>query len=555
MKTSNVCILSKYILAVALLFFAATASLRSQIGFPFFNSLKNIDPLNPGARGIGVPKPDNGSNSVKFTSEGVQLTSNEYSQFGAITLNNQTFAGDKGALITFEYMVYDKDDENKKSGGDGFTVFLFDANETNPGIGAIGGGLGYTFNRTNNSNSDKRARGVKSAYLGIGFDSYGNFKKLFYQGESRVNGVPFNKGVTGAFSSSEDPNQGNEITLRGAAHPQGLTPPGMGLGYSGYPTLSSQRTTEDVSYVLKTSGNYAYDRVNGKSRIKKPFAIRGGKPFDKPSDPGYRKAIIELLPNGNKGYYVSVMIQTERSIIDTVIYRYNYTQEVKYVENAIGSTISQGDNASNDDMYFSSPQVTLKAPAPERFKIGFAAATGDGSRTDPKKDTHMFKNLGMRLPRAAIALPDYANDTCKGARVIKFRPLENDYAYTGTESPNQVPCPKCIDGSTFRFLDDDGKFWNANTVTKSGVGKWTYTFDQLKDEGTVVFEPEPTFSGLATVQYDILGGKGGEAPYNTEAYRSSPATIGVLITEEVCIQKPIKIISNKMVRSKVVKVK
>jgi len=550
MRTNYAYILSKLGLVVTLLFSVATTNLHSQIGFPFFNSLKNIDPLNPGARGIGVPKPDNGSNGVKFTPEGVQLTSNEYSQFGAITLDNQTFAGDKGALITFEYMVYDDKDENKQSGGDGFTVFLFNATEANPGIGAIGGGLGYTYNRTNNSNSAKRAKGVKSAYLGVGFDSYGNFKKLFYQGESRVSGVPFSKGVTGAFSDNEDPNQGNEITLRGAVHPVGLTPPGMGLGYSGYPTLISQRTTEDIAYVLKTTDNYAYDRINGKSKIEQPFSIRGGKAFEKPSDPGYRKAIIELLPNGDKGYYVSVMIQTESAAIDTVIYRYNYKKEVRYVENAIGSTISQGDNADNDEMYFSSPQVMLQSPAPERFKIGFAAATGDARMTNPKKDIHMIKNLGLELPRAAIALPDYANDTCKGAKVIKFNPLVNDYAYTGTESPDQVPCPGCIDGSTFRFLDDDGQFWNTNTVTKSGVGKWTYTFDELKNEGTVVFEPEPTFSGLATVQYDILGGKGGEAPYNTEAYRSSPAIIGVLITEEPCIQRPIKIISNKMVRSK-----
>jgi len=561
MKKNKIPILHKYLFVLIVVLAVNITDIYAQIttqSLPFFDTLKELT-----ESAVTKPTPASGTNNASFTSDGLQLTENAYSKFGAAYFNNYVFESEKGLLISFEYMVYGGDGGNGQNGGDGFSFFLFDANVANPGIGAPGAGLGYAYNRTHigTNHVPYKAPGLNGAYLGIGFDSYGNFKKLRYSGDSRVNGIPFDfNSITGGTINGvplKNYDGDNEVTIRGAMHPEGYSSTvGMGKGYAGYPVLVTQRTRENVGFKLKTGDDYTWEKHN-QLKNTNYFNIRGGKAFEKSTDEGYRKALVELFPNGDKGFFITVMVQHENAM-DTIIYKYEYKKSFTYRENARGATYQggYGDNNSETAMPNSSSDLiaTLNVPAPEEFRIGFSAATGNSNMTNPQKDFHIIKNLTIRLPRAAVAIDDYLPDNCMGADEIIFKPLKNDYAFDGPLDVDQKPCPECIDASTFRFLKDNGEAYpDPFEVDKPGIGRWTYTYNSTTNDGTVKFEPVSTYTGLAKIQYDIKGGKKEPDPYGDEAYRSSPATIGVTITTEPCTPptpKRLKMISNKMVRSK-----
>lgn len=75
------------------------------------------------------------------------------------------FPSTLGVYIEFEYKTW-RTKEDSHNGADGFSVFLFDAN-TSFRVGADGGSLSYS--------QRDGTPGLAGAYLGIGFDEYGNF--------------------------------------------------------------------------------------------------------------------------------------------------------------------------------------------------------------------------------------------------------------------------------------------------------------------------------------------------------------------------------------------
>lgn len=517
--------------------------------YPYFESF--LSATKP--TGIEIPKPD--QNSVIFSNKGAVLTPAEFDKFGAMYLDNHQFDASAGLFISFEYMTYDG------TGGDGLSVFFFDASKT-PYIGAPGAGIGYTYNRSANKHPEhslKRAIGSNAAYLGIAFDSFGNFKKMFYQGEARVNGLPYGFGVTG--TSELGPQTDNDVTLRGAMN---YTPmmynskevPGMGVGYVGYPVLVTQSTMQNIGHRLKKGSgtdaiNYAFEKYNQLSPNTIPFPIKGGHEFERQTDPGYRRAYIELFPNketGNGGFFISVMIENENRR-DTIIYDYEYRERFIYLENAWHD--DSGDN-NDDEAYPTTPsrRKELIATVPAALKIGFAAATGSFSMEGAKNDKHVIKNLRLILPRAAEAYDDFEPDEFQGTTVF-FNPLENDIGYKGTISRVQDPCYECIDGATFRFVLDDGTQIYDDTsdiieYIMSDVGIWRYD----KTTEIVTFIPTSDFVGEARIRYNIKGGKGDKYPYNQEPYRSAPATIGVNIIVNPNPPGNKFIISNKMTTSR-----
>lgn len=557
---------------IFLVFFIAATNvyIQGQVrSLPFFNTMKELT-----EEAVARPTPASGSNSAIFTDRGVQLTPNEFNKFGAIYFKNYKFESRRGLLITFEYMIYDGDTNGDgKPGGDGFSFFLFDSLVVNPGIGAPGAGLGYAYNRTHINQSTHRARGLDGGYLGVGFDSYGNFKVLRYQGESRANGMPYGwrnlPGSTvidknGVSKQLQDFSGNNDVTLRGAMHPTGFSTNGWGKLYSGYPVLATQRTTEDVGFRLKPTDG-TWEMINDRPGELLNLPVRGGTEFEKSTDIGYRKAVVELFPDNDKGFYISVAIKNEISL-DTIIYRYHYLKELQYLENARANQYQggYGDNGDNEnsspDWSSSMTPVTLSAPAPEYFKIGFSAGTGDEGQPDGQRDVHLIKNLTVSLPRAAVAVDDYKDETCKGAQIVLFKPLLNDYGYQGPFELEQTPCPDCIDAATFRFILSNGTILPLGvgesevSYDDPDVGRWTYIYDEATNDATVRLELKSTFEGPATIQYDIKGGKQDPASeYALEEYRSMPATIGIDVTSEPCIEpepQKKKIVSNKMVTSK-----
>jgi hypothetical protein len=138
------------------------------------------------------------------------------------------------------------------------SFFLFDAATPNFSPGGFGGSLGYA--QRNNQ------PGLSRGYLGIGFDSFGNF------GNS-------SEGKIGGFFGVGTALVPNTVVVRG---------PGNGL--TGYPFVVGRRTMEtgndgmrpDNQFTI-SSGGFNTNRITD------------------PNIPGYRKVFIELQPNPFEG--------------------------------------------------------------------------------------------------------------------------------------------------------------------------------------------------------------------------------------------------------------
>ncbi|MDH6358137.1 hypothetical protein [Parabacteroides sp. PF5-9] len=481
------------------LFFACYMQLSGQSiygDFPYVQSfLSTAQPSE-----CTKPIPNAGTNAATFTSDGLRLTPATPNQFGTVFINNKQFKSQNGIKIEFEYMFY-----GGSGNGDGMTVFLFNADNSN--IGASGAGLGYAYNRTLGTNHPNRAPGLAGAYLGIGFDTYGNFKGRRWEAKERRNGI-----VTSQSNS--------EVTLRGAkGEPyryNGVVVPGMEDRYTGYPTLISSATFGGKTFTLQNNGSYLETtRTTGGN-----FSLAGT-----------RKAFIEIYPHPDNGFYITVKIKWTDITTTTVINNYHYKEQTTYVENAMPSNLSGGDNNSSTTRG-ADKIVTLNTTAPEYLKIGFAAATGSAT------NIHLIKHVVITLPSAAEANPDFA--TTDNYTPVSFFPLVNDLAYQGVISKDQAGNTNYIDPTSFRFILADGTKIAANSHTTT-AGKWEYN----PITGRITFIPNTNFSGETTIYYDIKGKEG--LPYTDEAYRSLPAAMTVTVNKVSGPPPSSYILINKMI--------
>ncbi|WP_156032803.1 hypothetical protein [Prevotella sp. 10(H)] len=497
-----------------------------------------------GSKPTFVDVPGNNPN-VLFTTRGVQLTKNIQSQFGGIFINNRRLTSKNGVHIEFDYMMYGR---GSSAGGDGLSVFLFDAKTKNPNIGAEGAGIGYAYNWATSSTSYRRL-GLSGAYVGIALDSYGNYKGLRYQGNppSQVQGIPFGISIDGKIEATE--NTRDNITIRGAAGKGFTANNGAKVftipdGYAGYPVLITQSTNTNKGFVITEPGDlsgYNDSRYVAKASTKKKnnFAISGDTQFNSPMDRGYRRAIIELFPvpegDPDGGFYITVAIEHDTKR-DTIIYDYHYKQSFQYQENAAIPY------RYNEDIPISTPPIkTLDAQVPDSFKIGFAASTGR------EINYHYIKNVKISLPRAAEANLDSARIDMGGLAVIN--PLDNDIAYTGTISRNQIGKKDYIDEKEFRFVDNSGTVYKLGSgqtqiEVMTADGKWVYNYTTK----AVTFRPKSGFFGAATIRYNIRGSNTNEMPYADDAYRSLNRDIIVYVNEGPA--KPTSIVTNKMVTNR-----
>jgi hypothetical protein len=433
-----------------------------------------------------------GTNAVAFTSNGMLLTPAVNGKFGAVFINNKQFSSNNGIKISFEYSIYGG------NGADGISVFLFDAGVTNPEVGSIGAGLGYSYNRSNNQWPANRKKGLTGGYLSIGLDAYGNNKNLFFQGEARRNGVA----APGAGWSQYI----SHVTLRGAIG-DSINNTGLGTDFTGSPVLITKSTLAAAANggaVLNTlGGGYTYTGGTPDN-----FNLRPGTFTTSPSDPNYRKAFIDLMPNALGGFNITVKIQ-HGTVTSTIIDNYWYRTSFTYTENANPATSDF--NTSNTQG--ASTTHTLDAAVPDFFRIGFAAATGG------LNDNHLIRNLTVLLPYAAEVLPDSAA-TCKG-NAVTLSPLSNDLAYAGLIAAPTASSSN-INKSTFRFHELDNTV-SANAYNVSNAqGTWAYN----STTGQVLFTPAAGFSGVASIRYSL---KGNGTPYSDEAYRSATTTLTVVV--------------------------
>lgn len=434
---------------------------------------------------ITLMTPQTGTNSTTFTTNGMRLTAAVNNQFGAVYINNKQFSSLNGIKIEFEYGMYGG------TGADGISVFLFDASVASPMVGSNGGGLGYGYNRAHNTFAANRQTGLSGAYLGIGLDAYGNFKRQVYQGDQRSNGVQ------ATFAQN-----GSQVTLRGKRGTLNLSN-GLGLGYTGYPTLITQSTlaTAGIGSATINPATGAYITGGG---LPANFNLRTTTFSTNPSNADYRKAFIDLIPNALGGFNVTVKIQ-QGSTLSTVINNYWYRTSYVYNENA--NPVSTDFNTS--DVQGADATYTLDTSPPANFRIGFGASNGG------LNDIHLIRGLKVTLPYSAISSDD-SFSTCKNSSAT-INPLTNDVAYSGPITGTPTASSSNIDPNSFQFIDAAGTPQGIS-YTQSGVGTWTYSATTK----LVTFSPATGYTGTATIRYNI---KGLTAPYNDDGYRSEPSTI------------------------------
>lgn len=535
----------KHLLALLVLLIAG--SLAGQVsaqGSSKYGDYPYVESLLQGGAGNGVVAVDAAIEDPNHN--GIQLTPALTNQFGAIYIDSHQFGATNGITVEFEYDMYGGRATGTATGpGDGLSMFLYDATvnlDHGPnqlsGIGAPGAGLGYAYRWASDRNKD--IKGLEGAYLGVGFDLFGNFRALRFEGSERVSGVPFGNILTPRENYGT--NSRDHVTLRGAHHKTGFTVQSRTFDTrtSGYPVLISRSTQDGKTYIL----NDEY-RVIGSNNINtdKGFREESSSPLGFSIAGQYRKAIVELFPALDKtegGFYVSVSIQTSSGTVFKVIEDYHYKEKIYYHENA-SRTITGNPNSPSGEAYLKD----LDAKVPDALKVGFAASTGDGT------NIHIIRNVKLSLPRAAEAKDDQGSTY--SSTPLNIPVLTNDLAYDGIIAKVQQGKAENIDPATFRFVRaNDRAEVNPQTgiveiddSADLGTGVWRYDLSTKQ----VTFTPMPGFTGTATISYDIKGKADpspGAGDYADEAYRSLPATITVEV-----IQAPFKnVITNKHVTSR-----
>lgn len=158
--------IKKYILSVLLVGVSTFNKAQFSIEESFKNTLAPTSNVILGGRDASMLATTTSGNVDPNGDGWLRLTKAIGNQAGYAYIN-QAFPATLGVLVEFDYKSWGG---KKNDGADGFTVFLFDAAITpaNFRIGAYGGSLGYANNGTS-------TQGLKGAYIGIGFDEYGNF--------------------------------------------------------------------------------------------------------------------------------------------------------------------------------------------------------------------------------------------------------------------------------------------------------------------------------------------------------------------------------------------
>lgn len=132
-----------------------------QVRFPITESFTASTPANPHWKLLGSARLDRGC---------LELTPDKGHEAGTAFLD-QPFSSSLGVTIDFDYAcVSGGGAASGTSPGDGFCLYLIDGAETT-GPGASGAALGYSLL----AEDSPRVPGVTAGYVGIGFDSFGNF--------------------------------------------------------------------------------------------------------------------------------------------------------------------------------------------------------------------------------------------------------------------------------------------------------------------------------------------------------------------------------------------
>lgn len=384
-----------------LTFFLTILSLEVLAQFPYAESFRNSTARSiifggtPSAFLTASGSSYQGGTPIDSNGEGyLRLTNAANNQKGYV-YNTTSFPSTDGLKVEFEYCIYGG------NGADGISFFLFDATASPFNIGGFGGSLGYAQITTTNPVSP----GVSKGYLAVGLDEFGNFSN---PNEGRQGGTARVPG---------------SVTLRGKGDGTSLTP-------DNYRFLVTQKTD-----------------LKGVSLVGDP-----GKRVSNPADAGYRKMLIELIPNPISGYNINVRITRGGSpqVTSTIIDNYHYPDE-----------------------------------APPLLSYGFASSTGD------QTNYHEIRNVAIDLYNPnPIANSDVATFCAEINGTIDISLNDNGYNDEVTIDKTTIDLDPATPGVQKAFnITNQGRF----TVNENGI---------------VQFQPVSGFIGTATANYNFRNSLG-----------------------------------------------
>jgi gliding motility-associated-like protein len=239
-------------LSLIFLFILIIHSSYSQIGFPY------CEPFD----GSSIQESTVFGGNARLIDGVLRLTENQTNQRGYVYIDIP-FPSVFGIKASFEYFSYGGDVLRR---ADGISFFLFDADVPVFTAGGFGGSLGYA-----QKGNDP---GLSRAYIGIGFDEFGNF------GNTAENKV-------GGFLGAGTDLVPDAIAIRGP-----------GNGTSGYAFLVGRKTMSIGNDGLNPGGQFPISSGGtGTNRVTDP------------NQPGYRKVFLELQPKPDKtGYFVTLQM-------------------------------------------------------------------------------------------------------------------------------------------------------------------------------------------------------------------------------------------------------
>jgi gliding motility-associated-like protein len=245
-------------LSLIFLFILIIQNSYSQIGFPY------CEPFD----GSSIQEATVFGGNARLIEGVLRLTENQTNQRGYIYVDI-SFPSVFGIKASFEYFSYGGDVPRR---ADGISFFLFDADVPVFTAGGFGGSLGYA-----QKGNDP---GLSSAYIGIGFDEFGNF------GNTAENKV-------GGFLGAGSDLVPDAIAIRGP-----------GNGTSGYAFLVGRKTMSIGNDGLNPGGQFPISSGGtGTNRVTDP------------NQPGYRKVFLELQPKPDKtGYFVTLQMMVTTAI-------------------------------------------------------------------------------------------------------------------------------------------------------------------------------------------------------------------------------------------------
>jgi len=474
--------------------------------FPYFNSgqkeadFKIIAESRPGL--------------VKFNRYGVNLT-HYLNEYAGVYLENLSFTTAKGFILEFEY-AFDMGQMVENKYGDGLTMVLFDANETNPNVGDRGGALGYASTR---NISGQNVAGFTKGIFGLGLDIFGNYKKIQQDKNEIRNGLTNLK-------------NGDFITLRGPYNPLNEL--------EGYPVLFAIGTRENINLYLDPNTGHTISKHRGFKGNR--FGIRSNVLIAKPGEQGYRKIQIAFVPgiddfSQKSGFFIFVD-QVNGTSKASIIRNYFIPKSgtVKYQEQVIQGETSMAEVKN------------LIINIPNTMKMGFTASTGGAYVR-----THV-RNISLSLPFSPkvqdIIIPNVIR-----SRPFVCQPLYSAFGYDTNvykvlDPPN--PSTLFLDFASFRFkvFDESTKNYVVNSTPYQLVVPQVGEFNYNKDTGEVTFTAKAEFKGTSYTFYYDIKNKRTVTGVNigAEEYRSTTASVTLNFTDEIPLYRNPPLLINKGVK-------